>query len=476
MKKLIRISLFIILASLTACSPDEPFVTMDEDLFLMVSGEGGTVSVSFYTNISWELNGPENVIISPRTGSKGNNTVEITIPMSEDKKYETTLEFGICNLEGMIIKKFVIFQDQGPYIECDDKLMLEQNGQENNMTIHVSAQPEISTEASWLTVELEKASDEYDSYYLKAVATENPEVEERNTKVILSVGNLKKEINIIQKGGILFKYELFDASENLVKDMEGARYNYSIPPLGGSYKLIIKSNCKWTVEKSNESWSESFNYSQISRDDKLVTFSVNVAQLAKDSFDKTAILVFRLSDGSQKEIKFVQSDWRVTISVKQGQSLSNEIEKVRDKLNEGFFIDVIDINGGNIDENAPNSVRRVYISNVDKIKDNFCSNCKNLTDISLDKVREIGKEAFMGVSLRKFYIPASVRYIGDRAFFKEGSWIPVVVCYNPNPPTLGSEVFLRNEGEGYLSVPKGSVRIYERDKEWRKQFSVISEQ
>lgn len=197
MKKLIDISVYIIFMCLTACSSDEPkypTANIDENsISLSVSGEGGKVSVSFSTNTSWIMEGPQNVIISPRSGSKGNNSVEITFPMSEDTKYVTTHKFYINTSSGENITFFDIEQDPAPYLECEEELMLEQNGQRNTMTIHANAQPMILTEASWLTVELEKASDESGmAYSFKAEATENFALEERKAKVILSIGNLKK--------------------------------------------------------------------------------------------------------------------------------------------------------------------------------------------------------------------------------------------------------------------------------------------
>lgn len=245
--------------------------------------------------------------------------------------------------------------------------------------------------------------------------------------------------------------------------------------MGGSYTLKIKSNSKWTVEKSNKNWSESFNYSQISESEQSVTFSVDVAQLAKDSSRGTAVLIFRFPDDSIKEIKFVQDDWGITLYVSQGQSLSNEIKKVRDKLNEGFFIDEIYIDGGDIDDHAPYTVRLVSISNVDNIREGFCHNCNKLTSLTLENIKQIGMDAFREHNLSNISIPASVTYIGDRAFFKTEKWIPYVTCYNPNPPVLGSEVFVSGIGVGELRIPMGSKPKYKANSLWSKQFSDYKE-
>lgn len=481
MLKLIKFMLLGTFAFLTACSSQEdeleyPILDMDEtSISSYVNGDGGELSISFSVNTSWRIEGPENVTIHPQSGLKGNNTVKIIFPANKSIKYAASYIFYIYTSEGDYITEFCIQQDPAPYIECEETLLLEQDGQREAMVIKANTEPTVSHEATWLTLELEKTSDKSNTtYHLLTEATENPELEERKAEVILSIGNLKKVITITQKGGILLKHVLTDAAGNSLKDMDGLGYNYSIPPNGGTYTLKITANCSWTVKKSDTWWDENFSFSQVSKDENSAIFNINIAQLSKDSSSKHADIIFTFTDGSEKEIKFIQNDWGISIYVNRGESLSREIEKVRDKLNDGYFIDYIHVNGGDIDTYAPSTVRQISISNIDNIREGFCERCDNLTSLSLSNVKQIGARAFIGHNLSTISIPATVTYIGDRAFMKT-LWYPHVTCYNPNPPTLGSWVFHDGTGSGNLRIPMGSKPKYKANSSWSKQFSEYEE-
>lgn len=166
---------------------------------------------------------------------------------------------------------------------------------------------------------------------------------------------------------------------------------------------------------------------------------------------------------------FLQRDWRIGISVGRGESLSDKISKARDKLKEGYFIDDVSVDGGNIDTYAPSTVRRVSISNVDNIREGFCERCINLTSLSLSNVKQIGSRAFNGHNLSEISIPATVTYIGDRAFFKR-NWYAWVTCNNPVPPTIGKDVFNEGIGHGVLRIPMGSKPSYQSIRNWDDHF------
>lgn len=481
MTKILNFTLCFIIICLTACSshedePEYPMADIDETtISSYVNGEGEQISISFTANTPWIIEGPENVTITPKSGGKGSNTVLITVPMNESTKNYSSYKFIIYTSGGDYITDFSIYQEPAPFIECNERLQLEQDGQRSSLTIKASVKPTVSYQAAWLTTELEKVSDTSDeTYYFRAEATENAGLEERTTVVVLSVGNLKKEILISQKGGVLLKHELYDAAGNLLKDMDGSGYNYSISPVGGSFTLKVAANCPWTVEKSSKWWPENFNVNQISKDDNSATFNISIKELSKDATSTRAALVFSFKDNVEREIEFIQDDWGISIYVNQGESLKDKIEKVRDKLNEGFFIDYICINGGNIDTYAPSTVRQVSISNIDNIMEGFCERCDNLTSLSMSNVKKIGARAFIGHNLGSISIPATVTYIGDRAFLKT-RWYPHVTCYNPKPPTLGTWVFHNGAGDGELRIPMGSKPAYKANSSWSKQFSSYTE-
>lgn len=481
MGKLIKCALIVICGCLTACShddtPEYPVLDMDETtLSSQVAGEGGNFTLSFTVNTSWRIEGPDNVTISPRTGSMGNNTVVITLPMNPSSTYYARYDFSIYTNDGDFISSFSIQQEPAPYIECEeDVITLEQCGNREAITVKASKEPTVSCESSWITTELEKTSDiSGNTYCLRIEATENPDLEGRSTNVTLSVGSLKKEITVNQIGGVLLKHELLDASGNIVKDMDGSGYNYSIPPQGGSYTLNVHANTSWTVSKSDTWWSENFSYSQTAKNDNSATFLVSVSELNKNASADHATLIFSFSDGVKREIQFIQNTWGISIYVNKGESLSEQIDKVRPKLSEGYFIDYISINGGDIDTYAPSTVRSVSISNVDNIREGFCERCDNLTSLTMSNVKKIGARAFIGHNLNSISIPATVTYIGDRAFMKT-IWYPYVTCYNPNPPTLGTWVFHDGIGDGVLKVPMGSAPKYKANSLWSKQFSSYEE-
>lgn len=480
MSKILKFTLCLILMFLTACTSHEdepkfPMIEVDETtLSQHIDGDGEQLSLSFNIDRAWTIEGPKSVNIYPKSGSKGSNTVLITFPSNESTQAGIAHHFFIISTIGVNIKDFYIYQDPASFLECDEELHFDQTGGQKFLSCRSSTEAIISYDAPWLTINCARVSGIFEKTFTYRVeATENAKLEERSTVVELSIGNHKKEILITQKGGILFKQELYDNLGNLVKEDHGEG-NYSIPPLRGTYILKVAANTPWSVEKSGRGWSENFSLNQISEDDISGTFTIDVSEKSKDEYFNAADLIFTFKDGVRRNVHFLQRDWRIGISVYRGESLSDEIDKARDKLNEGYFIDVISIDGGNIDTYAPSTVRRVSISNVDNIREGFCERCSGLTSLSLSNVRQIGSRAFSGHNLREISIPATVTYIGDRAFFKR-DWYARVTCYNPVPPTIGKDVFDEGVGCGVLRIPMGSKPSYQSIWNWSKYFDFYEE-
>lgn len=491
MHNVIKFILFAIFVSITSCSTKEnefewPFADIDDATFnSIVDSDGGQISVSFTVNTSWVIKGPKDVVISPDSGSEGNNTVVISLPMNESSKDYRTYYFDICTSNGDEITEFSLYQKPAPYINCEDELMIEQDGHRKSMVIKSNEKPTVSSEASWIILSIEDPNQSDETYNLNVEATENSEIEERNAVVTVSIGKRQKKIMIRQKGGILLKYDLFDnQGKKLTKltEWSGSR-NYSILPTGGQYTLKVTANSPWTLEKLAAWWPKNFGLKLNSKDGNSAVYSIYVSELDKDAYSGSAVLIFRFKDDMKKKVRIDQDAWKLRIDVRKGEYLSSKINEVKEKLNEGYYIDEINFDGADLRfafadlrfEKVPKTIRKITISNVENIPENFCSDFTNLKELSLSNVKRIGACAFMESGLRDIEIPASVIYIGDRAFMKYRSWYPEVRCYSSNPPTIGKYVFHNGNGNGSLRIPMGSKPKYKADRSWSGQFSEFNE-
>lgn len=471
------------LITLCGCSTnDEPIIPevslpeLTDQGFLpdIVSDEGAVVAITFDINTDWYIYSNDGIEVVPSSGSKGKNTVNISIPRNFDTEYNRRFDFTIFSSNNDFIESFSILQDKAPVLELKDKVEISQDEATTNISVKANGKftVDIPQEAqSWLSCEIIPNDLKYSYYNIALTAKENSETTAREATLSIKLGSLEKMLTIVQKGGIILTSSLVDKSTS----QTWAGPTFSVSPRGGEFTLTLNANCSWKYKLGSSSnnfiisVNKSNGYSKI--------FDISISELPKDANWKQNRIDVIFDNGETKQIVISQDDWGISLYVYKNNKLSSKIEEVRSKLSVGYFIDYICVDGGDIDTNAPSTVTSVSISNVEIIPEGFCANCNNLRSISLSNVNKIGARAFLEHKCTSISIPATVTYIGDRAFLRYGTaaWYPYVTCYNPTPPTLGSWVFHDGTGSGVLKVPMGSKQKYKANSLWSKQFDIFEE-
>lgn len=483
MHKKLFLLLSVVVITLCGCSTnDEPIIPevslpeLTDQGYLpdAVSDAGAVVSVTFDINTDWYIYSNDGIEVVPSSGGKGKNTVNIAIPQNFDTEYNRGFEFTIYSSNNNFVESFSILQDKAPLLNLKDNVEIPQD--ESTTDISVKANGEftvvIPQEAqSWLSCEITPDESKYSYFNIALSAKTNPEITDREALLAVKLGSVEKELTVVQKGGIILTSSLVDKSTSQV--WEGM--TFSVSPKGGEYILTLNGNCPWDYKLDTS--NDYFDISESISNGNSKTFDIVISELPKDAIWKQNRIDVNFVNGDTKQIVINQDDWGITLYVYNNKNLSDEIEAARSKLKEGYFIDNIVVNGGNIDCYAPSTVRSVSISNIENIREGFCERCDNLTSISLSNVKKIGARAFLEHKCRSLSIPSSVTYIGDRAFLRygTGAWYPYVTSYNPTPPTLGSWVFHDGTGSGVLKVPMGSKPKYKANSSWNKQFDIFEE-
>lgn len=483
MRKKLFIMISLVAITLCGCSTnDEPIIPevslpeLTDQGFLpnAVSDAGAVVPVTFDINTDWYIYSNQGIEVIPSSGGKGRNTVNISIPQNFDTEYDRGFEFTIYSSNNDFVESFSILQDKAPLLELKDNVEIPQ--EESTINISIKANGEFSLvipqEAqSWLSYEISPDKLKYSYFNIALSAQTNVETTDRETVLSVKLGSLTKELTVRQKGGIILSSSLVDKSTYQI--WEGP--TFSVLPKGGEFILTIDANTTWRYKL--DTTNDNFSLSESKSNGNSKTFDIVISELSKYTIWKQNRIVVIFDNGETKQIVINQDDWGITIYLYNNAKLSSKIEEVRPKLSEGYFIDQIVINGGDIDCSAPSTTTSVQVSNVEKIPEGFCSNCSNLRSISLTNVNKIGARAFLEHKCSSISIPATVTYIGDRAFLRygNGAWYPYITCYNPTPPTLGSWVFHDGTGSGVLKVPMGSKPKYEANSLWSKQFNIIKE-
>lgn len=478
MKKLLTLLVPFVALILSGCTSDEPIVPeanlpeLTDNGFLpeTVSDLGGEVPITFTVNTDWMIYSPNGLEVTPSKGPKGTNTVVITIPQNTNTEENRGYNFDIYTQNGEYISKFGILQDRAPLLSCESTIELSQDQVHAVVSIKANGQftVAIPEEAkSWLSASVTADDSKWSYYNLTFTSSINETIEDRQAKVILELGSLTKELIVTQKGGAILTSTLTDTSNSQTYDGD----TFHISPKGGKFVLSVSSNTEWTYIVDTD---DNCTIKETAQNGFNKTFSVEMNELAKDAIWEQSRIDVNFSDGTKKQIVINQNDWSITVSVYKGEKLSSKIAAVQDKINEGYYISSLYIDNGELDRDAPITVTSVSISNVENIKEDFCSGCDKLRSLSLSNVQRIGARAFLNANLSSISIPATVTYIGSRAFGSSRMYI-YVTCYNPTPPSLGSDVFHYGTGDGQLSVPMGSANKYKANSSWSKQFSEYRE-
>jgi hypothetical protein len=127
----------------------------------------------------------------------------------------------------------------------------------------------------------------------------------------------------------------------------------------------------------------------------------------------------------------------------------------------------------------PNKKSSQYVipSTVTSIRDNAFSGCTELTSITIpSSVTSIGGWAFTGCSsLTSITIPSSVTSFGQMVFYQRNSGLSEIHCQQKVPVSKVDFTFTGVEKTCKLYVPKGSLDLYRKAREWREFATIIEE-
>lgn len=473
--------------SVIGCSPEEESVApsgeilteINEDGFLknVVPSEGGTVDLTFSTNCDWiaVYDSDFYVDIEPASGKLGENTITATFPKNTSIEWDRSCYIDIVSTDGVYMFSIGITQEKKALLQLSQTdISFEQQTTLQSVEIKSNKEFEIVVDEeakSWLKAEVDPSQNEGNTSTLEISATTNESLDSRQGIIIVKSGNVEEQITVTQKGGVIFDTELSLNGEVIDKGLSDNDIWYCVSPKQNTYILKIKSNISWNCTLPSAGWI-TFDDTEFNGKDGELAFSLT--QQASDELEsRTVEFDFVCDNGNVQTIKFEQDGWGVTVYVHDGEKLSQKYAE----LEEGYIVTSIYVTGGTLDVGARSSVRSVSISGVEIVPNNFCSNCENLSSLSLGNgITKIGASAFQNCSeiISSISIPETVTYIGDRAFLCYRSY-PRVTCYNPTPPTLGSDVFHDGRGMGILSVPLGSKPKYKANSSWSGQFDQIKE-
>lgn len=485
-----KISFIIALAALliTGCSTDEPVspsgeisTETDEQGFLknVVPAEGGTIDFTFSANCDWNAvcyDSDFHVNIMPESGKAGENTIAVTLPENTSSEWDRSCDINIISTDGTYLFAVRIMQDKKALLQLSQtKIDFEQEASIQSIKVTANKEFEIIVDEeakSWLKAEIKESQSKANVSTLEISTTTNESLDSRQGTITIKSGKVEEHISVLQKGGIIFDTEILLNDEALSSSSQSNHsIQYSVSPKQNTYTLKVKSNIDWDCTLPSTDWIVFNNTEFDSKDDEL-TFSIT-QQPSGVLEDRTVEFTFKCDNGDIRALEFEQRGWGVTVYVHDGEKLSQKYREIED----GYVVTSLYITGGTLDDSANKSVRSVSISGVETVPNNFCLNCENLSRLSLGNgITKIGTSAFQNCSkiMSSISIPKTVTYIGDRAFLCYRSY-PRVTCYNPTPPTLGSDVFHDGTGMGILSVPLGSKPKYKANSSWSKQFDQIEE-
>ena len=452
--------------------------------YYKVGGNGGDIYFSFTTNKSWyyktELNSGVNFDVSQYSGEPG--TINTTIKVNKNSNNTISIaRISLYSTDGILLTEIKI--EQNPYaiikVEKQNVTIEQLGGQESiNVKSNVPYELIIPVEyADWLSATTNNND-------IVITCTGNNELTDRKGIIIIKAEDTSQEIEVTQKGGIYLNSQIVMLGSTYESVSSGSFWGdgvsgtmYILPPISGEYELEIITNSVFELELEENEWLTNWQLKKKTDNSYFYNFKIKAQDSDADG-DRDALLTIKYSNGDISHgIKIEQRDWGINVIVSNNQSLS---QKLRDEIMEGYKLKSLTIDGGNIDCNYLNTklqtVKDIVIKNVENIPDYFCYDIKTLKRLELINVKKIGTAAFdFCSSLAAIYLPSSVEYIGNYAFYKTASNRNVYAKMTYPCKTGGKNSWGVGEWEGTLWVPLGSLDYYKSDDNWVKAFSKVKE-
>lgn len=448
--------------------------------YYKVSGLGGEINISFTTNTSWFLAvdsyGGMAFDIYQDSGNKGANNVVVKVLENSSKDSKKIASLSLYSDDNTYLGKITIEQNPFPLMQLsDNEVTINQlNGQASiYVTSNVDYEIVIPDDCKkWISTTRNDSQ-------IDIVCTDNEELSDRKGKVLIKSEDLTKEIEVTQKGGVFIntQVEPIGSMDDTVDifTIYGDGIVYSLPPVSSEYELKIRTNIDFELSMEKNAWLLEVNLKEKKNNQYTYSFKT-LANNSEENSSREALIMIKFSNGDRYKVDMVQRDWGVTVYVNRGESLSQKLDEIKD----GYKLKSLHINGGilDCDHNNPslNTVREILITDVETIPDYFCYGIKTLEKLTLTNVKKIGTAAFdYCTSLSSIYLPSSLDYIGNYAFYKTNK-NRIVYAYMSRPCELGGKYsWEKGEWYGTLYVPLGSLNYYKANDDWRMAFAKIKE-
>ena len=232
--------------------PDKITLSSGTDTAPVVSGKGGTLSVSFAANTSWKasVNAADGwCTVSPSSGGAGNNNA-ITITVKEN----TTAAKRSCNV---VIQagtaKQIIKIEQQPVEEDNIKFAEGTNTSRSvsagggsitiSFTANVSWEATVEGDAAWCKVS--PASGAAGNGSITIVVEENTATSDRSATVKISAGTAAEQIQIVQQAGEA-DYITFEEGTNTSPVVSGGVGNVTVSfTTSESWEAMVDGDAAW---------------------------------------------------------------------------------------------------------------------------------------------------------------------------------------------------------------------------------------
>jgi len=450
--------------------------------YYKVGGNGGNLNFSFTTNTSWyfQINSYDgiNLDISQLNGKQGTNNITIRVDKNSSSTVKKIATITLYTIEDKWLAQITIEQNPYPIMEVEKQnIIIEQlDGQASiNVKSNVDYELVVPNEcANWLSATKENNK-------VNIICTDT----DRKGIIIIKADDISQEIEVIQKGGIYLNSQIvmlgstnesISSSGVFVRDDGVSGTIYKLPPTSGEYALEITTNLDFELKLEDNIWLTNLQLNK--KNDNSYSYNFNIkAQDSEADGSRKVLFTIKYSNGDMSHsIMIEQRDWWVTVYVNKDKSLSKKLDEIED----GYKLKSLHINGGILDCNyldqSLKTVQEIVIKDVETIPDYFCYSITSLKTLNLENVKKIGTAAFdFCTSLATIYLPSSLEYIGDYAFYKTNE-SRTVYAYMSRPCRLGGKnSWGRGDWNGTLYVPLGSLNYYKSENDWYMAFARVKE-
>lgn len=249
--KIFYFLLALMVATVSACSSDEPLVpsitvpTGSENYFgknIDFQTTASSKDVTFNSNMDWNIEVPQDIDwckVSPTSGNAG--TQNVTISVSDNETYDdrsAVLRFCV----GDSTKTIIVNQKQLDALTLTaDKFEVPQEG--GNIDVEVKSNIDFTYVipeefASWIHAS-SRGSRALTSHHLSFSINASEEYEKREGQIIIKSGNKEEVVKIYQGGGGLLTLTPNDIS---------------VGSEGGTAEIVVNSNFDFDIEMPNVDW------------------------------------------------------------------------------------------------------------------------------------------------------------------------------------------------------------------------------